>query len=63
LPGSIGTEREIDAVFAKLAELQAGGLVIGADNYFNSRSKQLANLAFRHRVDALKSGKLPKIRA
>jgi hypothetical protein len=31
LPGSIGTEREIDAVFAKLAELQAGGLVIGGD--------------------------------
>jgi hypothetical protein len=31
LAGSIGTEREIDAVFAKLAELQAGGLVIGGD--------------------------------
>jgi putative tryptophan/tyrosine transport system substrate-binding protein len=47
------TEREIDAVFAKLAELQAGGLVIGADNYFNSRSEQLATLAFRHRVPAI----------
>jgi putative ABC transport system substrate-binding protein len=44
------TERDIDTAFERLAELQAGGLVIGADNFFNSRSEQLAALALRYAV-------------
>jgi putative ABC transport system substrate-binding protein len=48
-----GTDSEIDTAFAKIVELQVGGLVIGADNFFNSRSEQLAALARRHAVPAI----------
>ena len=44
------TERDFDTVFAKLIQLRAGGLVIGADNLFAIRSEQLAALALRHAV-------------
>jgi putative ABC transport system substrate-binding protein len=36
------TDRDFDAVFASLAQLRAGALVIGVDAFFNSRSDQLA---------------------
>jgi len=42
------TEHDFDAVFAKLVEVQAGGLVIGVDPFFTSRSEQLGTLAIRH---------------
>jgi putative ABC transport system substrate-binding protein len=42
------TERDLDEVFAKLIQLRAGGLVIGPDPFFTSRSEQLAALALRH---------------
>jgi putative ABC transport system substrate-binding protein len=44
------TDQEIAAAFATLVQLHAGGLVIGPDNFFNSRSEQLAALALRHRI-------------
>jgi putative ABC transport system substrate-binding protein len=47
------TEHDFDAVFAKLIQLQAGGLVIGADNLFASRIEQLAALALRHAVPTI----------
>ena len=47
------TERDFDAVFAKLIQLRAGGLVIGGDPFFTSRSEQLAALAVRHAVPAI----------
>jgi putative ABC transport system substrate-binding protein len=47
------TERDFDAVFAKLIQLRAGGLVIGADNLFAIRSEQLAALALRHAVPTI----------
>jgi putative ABC transport system substrate-binding protein len=47
------TERDFDAVFAKLIQLRAGGLVVGASNLFASRSEQLAALAFRHAVPTI----------
>jgi putative tryptophan/tyrosine transport system substrate-binding protein len=43
-------ERDFDAVFAKLTQLQAGGLVIGASAFFTAQSEQLAALALRHLV-------------
>jgi putative ABC transport system substrate-binding protein len=46
-------EREFDAVFATLVQLRAGGLVIGADTFFNSQSEQFATLALRHAVPAI----------
>jgi putative tryptophan/tyrosine transport system substrate-binding protein len=44
------TEREIEAAFTTLLELRAGGLMVGTDPFFNSRSEQLARLAFHHAV-------------
>ena len=45
--------RDFDTVFASLAQLRAGGLVIGSDPFFNSQSQQLAALAIRHGVPAI----------
>jgi ABC-type uncharacterized transport system substrate-binding protein len=44
------TERDFDAVFAKLVQLRAGGLVIGPEPFFISRSEQLAALTVRYAV-------------
>ena len=44
---------EIEAAFAALHGLQVGGLVIGSDQFFNSRSGQLAALALRHSLPAI----------
>lgn len=43
-------EGEFPRVFATLAELRVGGLVIGPDGLFLSRSEQLAALALSHAV-------------
>jgi putative ABC transport system substrate-binding protein len=45
-------ERDFEFVFAKLAELRAGALMIGPDPYFTSRSEQLAGLTLRHGIPA-----------
>jgi putative ABC transport system substrate-binding protein len=47
------TDQEIDAAFATLVRLRTGGLVIGPDNFFNSRMEQLAALALRHQIPAI----------
>jgi putative ABC transport system substrate-binding protein len=47
------TEREFDAIFARLSELRAGGLVIAVDSFFTARREQLGQLALRHRVPAI----------
>jgi putative ABC transport system substrate-binding protein len=47
------TERDFDGVFAKLIELRVGGLVIGGDPFFTSRSKQLGALTVRHAMPAI----------
>ena len=46
-------ERGFDGVFAELAQLRAGGLVIGDSAYFFVQSRQLAELALRHAVPAV----------
>jgi putative tryptophan/tyrosine transport system substrate-binding protein len=51
------TERDFDAVFAKLNQMRAGGLVISTDAFFNSRSEQLAALAVDHAVPAVYRGR------
>jgi putative ABC transport system substrate-binding protein len=47
------TEHELDTAFATLAQLRAGGLVIGLDQFFNSRIEQIAALALRHAVPTI----------
>jgi putative ABC transport system substrate-binding protein len=47
------TEDDFDAVFAKLIQLRAGGLVIGGGPLFASRSERLAALTVRHAVPAI----------
>jgi putative tryptophan/tyrosine transport system substrate-binding protein len=47
------TEREIDDAFAVLSQLKPGGVVIGSDVFFNTRSEQLGALASRQSVAAI----------
>jgi putative ABC transport system substrate-binding protein len=47
------TERDFDAVFAKLIQLRAGGLVIGGGPFLIARQEQLAALTVRHAVPAI----------
>lgn len=45
--------QDFDTVFATLAQLRAGGLVIGTDSFFNTQKEQLAALTVRHRVPTI----------
>jgi putative ABC transport system substrate-binding protein len=47
------TDAEIDAAFARFAQLKAGVLVIGADALFNGKSQLLAELSLRYSVPAI----------
>jgi len=47
------SDRDFDAVFATSVQLQAGGLVVGADALFNNGSEQLAALALRYRLPTI----------
>ena len=47
------TERDFDAVFAKVRELRAGALLIGQDVFFNAESAQLGVLTVRHAIPAI----------
>jgi putative ABC transport system substrate-binding protein len=44
------TNREIDAAFASLAQMRAGALIVGTDQFLTSRRVQLATLAVRYAV-------------
>ena len=47
------SERDLDEVFAKLAQLGAAGLVISAGVLFSSHAQQLAALAARYAIPAI----------
>jgi putative tryptophan/tyrosine transport system substrate-binding protein len=47
------TDRDFDTVFERLHDLRAGGLVIGGEPFFNSRTEQLGALTIRHAVPAI----------
>jgi putative tryptophan/tyrosine transport system substrate-binding protein len=47
------SDGDIDAAFARLLQLRAGGLVVGADVFIITREQQLASLALRHRVPTI----------
>jgi len=48
-----GTAREIDAAFAKLIDVKAGGLVIANHALFATQAQQLIALATRHAIPTL----------
>jgi putative tryptophan/tyrosine transport system substrate-binding protein len=47
------TESEFEGVFATMAQRKAGGLLVGADPYFDSRRARLIGLAAQHRLPAI----------
>jgi putative ABC transport system substrate-binding protein len=47
------TENEFESIFATMAQRQAGGLVVAADPFFNSRRTRLIALAEQHRLPAI----------
>jgi putative tryptophan/tyrosine transport system substrate-binding protein len=47
------SDEEVQTAFGALRGLQVAGLVIGSDQFFNSRSGQLASLALRHSLPAI----------
>ena len=49
----VNSERDFDSIFATLAQLRVGALVIGSDPFFNVHSEQLAALALRHGLPAI----------
>ena len=50
---STKAEDEFDSIFATMAQRQAGGLLVGADPFFNSRRARLIALAAQHRLPAI----------
>jgi putative ABC transport system substrate-binding protein len=47
------SDHELETVFAGWAQLGAGGLVIGGEPFFNTRSRWLAELSIRHAIPAV----------
>ena len=47
------TDAEIDTAFADLVRERVGAVLVGADPFFNSRRRQLVELAAHHRVPAI----------
>ena len=46
-------DRELDAVYAALAQPRAAALVISPDTFFNSRSQRIAELSLHHAVPTI----------
>ncbi|MFZ1953416.1 MAG: ABC transporter substrate-binding protein [Pseudolabrys sp.] len=47
------SDRDFDAVFAKLSQLRVGGIVIGGGPFFLGRQKELGGLTLRHSIPAV----------
>jgi putative ABC transport system substrate-binding protein len=47
------SEHDFDAVFARVEELRAGGLIISSDSFFFTRVEQLAAMALRRAVPTI----------
>jgi putative ABC transport system substrate-binding protein len=47
------TDQDLDTVFASLVELRVGGLVIGGEPFFNSRTERLAALSIHFGVPTI----------
>jgi len=51
------TEKEFEPLFAALAQIRAGALVVAPDAFFNSQREKLVALAARHAVPAIYQGR------
>jgi ABC-type uncharacterized transport system substrate-binding protein len=49
----VGRSEKLDAAFSTVAQSGAGGLLVGSGPYFRSRSRELVDLAARHRIPAI----------
>ena len=47
------SERELDAAFASMKQLQVGALLVAADPFFNSHRDQIVSLAARYAIPAV----------
>jgi putative tryptophan/tyrosine transport system substrate-binding protein len=56
------SEDALEAVFAQIAALGAGGLVVGNDIFFTSHATQMADLTVRHGMPAVQSSGIRTIR-
>ena len=52
-PLHASSDADIDAVFSTLTELRAGGVVVGTDAFFTSRTEKLAALTLRYRIPTI----------
>src|SRR5262249_22012135 len=50
-----GTDREIDAAFASIAQARTGALLVANEALFNSRIEQIAALAANHAIPTMHS--------
>jgi len=54
---SASTDADLDAVFTKVIELRAGGLVVGGGAFFTARGARLGALALRYAVPTVYEGR------
>jgi len=47
------TDRDLEAAFATVKQLEAGGMIIGGESFFNSRGKELGALSIRYSVPTI----------
>jgi ABC-type uncharacterized transport system substrate-binding protein len=47
------TDRDLEAAFATVKQLEAGGMIIGGESFFNSRGKELGALSLRYSVPTI----------
>ena len=55
---NVSTPDGIEKAFSSLAQLRAGGLVIGGDPFLNSHRDQIASLALRYRMPSIYQARL-----
>jgi putative ABC transport system substrate-binding protein len=53
----VSAEVEFDTGLAGLGRANIGALLVGADNFFNSQSRQLAIITVRHRIPAIQNSR------
>jgi ABC-type uncharacterized transport system substrate-binding protein len=51
------TEQDVDAAFATLSRMRAGGLVVASDTFFAFHSEQLAALTAQHAMPAIQQSR------